>query len=100
MEAVEAYDKAIAIQGSYVEAWYNKAVSLQNLDKPKGALKAYDRTLELNPDYPDALYNRAGLLLKIGETEKAASDLKRAIELDPSLREKVGDDESLKALLP
>ena len=98
-EAILAYDKAIEIEKDYMEAWFNKAVSHHNLEKPKAALNAYSRAIELNPSYAEAYFNRAGLFLYMQDKDKAKTDLEKAIELNPLFRQKALQDESLKSLL-
>ena len=99
LEAVAAYDKALEIEKEYLEAWFNKAVALHNLDKPNGALSAYNKSIELNPKYAEAYYNRAGLYVKLEELEKAKLDLEQAINLDGSYRQQALADELLSSLV-
>ncbi|MGB2693139.1 MAG: tetratricopeptide repeat protein, partial [Thermodesulfobacteriota bacterium] len=83
----------------YLEAWFNKAVSLHNLEKPQAALTAYSKSIELNPNYAEAYFNRAGLFLFLNELEKAKSDLEKAIALDPSYKQVALSDIALQSLI-
>ena len=48
-EAIKAYDKAIEINPLNSAAWYNKAVTLDNLNKFDDAMKAYEKAIEITP---------------------------------------------------
>jgi hypothetical protein len=95
--AIEAHDRAIAIQGITSKRGTTRRYPPQS-GQAKGALKATAGRSARR--LPGRLYNRAGLLVSTGERDKAASDLKRAIKLEPSLGEKALADDELKALLP
>ncbi|MBA7712318.1 hypothetical protein ES703_121292 [subsurface metagenome] len=49
-EALESYDKAIEINPDYELAWYNRGVSLEQLDRDEEALESYDRVIKINPE--------------------------------------------------
>ena len=48
-EALEAYDKAIAINPKYYEAWINKGNCFVRIRKYKEAVDAYDKAIEIKP---------------------------------------------------
>ncbi len=49
-EALAAYDRALALDPTLAQAWYNKGVSLDALGRRDEALAAYDRALALDPN--------------------------------------------------
>ena len=56
-EAVQAYDKALALNPGDSDALNRKGLALHYLNRYKEALQAYDKSLELNPDNFDTWFN-------------------------------------------
>ena len=80
--AEEAYRRAIRLDPSYEEAYFNLAVILRNT-RPSDAEALFRRGLELDPDYAKAHRELGWLLYKHGSIPEAEFHLKRAIELSP-----------------
>ena len=57
VEALEAYERALALKPDYAEALNNRGVALAALDRHGEALASYARALEHKPGY-DFLYGR------------------------------------------
>ena len=53
-EAIYAYDRAIALNASCVEAWYKKGFDLERMGRYEEAIKCYDKVIELNKSFTDA----------------------------------------------
>ena len=53
--SIDAYNKALAIEPNYADAYYNMGMALQRQGKLEKAMKAYNKTLAIKPDYADAL---------------------------------------------
>ena len=53
-EAIEAYNKALAIKPDYAEAYYNMGVALKEQGKLEEAIEAYNKALAIKPDYAEA----------------------------------------------
>ena len=53
-EAIEAYNKALAIKPDHAEAHYNMGNALKSEGKLEEAIEAYDRALAIKPDYAHA----------------------------------------------
>ena len=53
-EAIEAYNKALAIKPDYAEAYYNMGIALQEQGKLEEAIEAYNKSLAIKPDYAAA----------------------------------------------
>jgi len=68
-EAVEEYDKTLAIDPNFKEAHYNKGLSLQNLKRYEEAIEEYDKTLAIDPYYTDANYSK-NLIIKYKKWSK------------------------------
>ncbi len=50
-EAVECYDKAIENDPNYADAWFNKAMTLEDLGRSEEAEKCFFKAEELDPMY-------------------------------------------------
>jgi tetratricopeptide (TPR) repeat protein len=48
-EAIEAYNKALAIKPDYAEAYYNLGITLKDQGKLEEAIEAYNKTLAIKP---------------------------------------------------
>jgi len=59
---LQYYDRALALNSTYLNALYNKANVLQNLGRYDEALQYYDRALAIDPTDVDTLYNKALVL--------------------------------------
>jgi tetratricopeptide (TPR) repeat protein len=84
LEAIKAYDAAIAINPNLAEAHGNRANILVDAGFPEEALKSFDRALALSPNPTDWL-NRGALLAEMGKTDAAIDSYDKAIALAPDL---------------
>ena len=50
-EAIEAYNKALAIKPDYCRRYYNMGIALQGQGKLEEAIEAYNKALAIKPDY-------------------------------------------------
>ncbi len=82
-EAIEFYDKAIAIRSDYIKAIFNKAVALQMLNRLEEAILAYDQVLAVNPGDPEAWSNKGIALRGMGRTQEAIECYDQALSLNP-----------------
>jgi tetratricopeptide (TPR) repeat protein len=80
-EAIEYYDKALAINPNYADAWDNKGSALANLGKPAEAIEYYDKALAINPNDPIAWYNKGTALKVLGRHEEAQVCFNKAKQL-------------------
>ena len=65
-EAIEYFDKALAVEPDKVRALSGKGTALRNLGNYTEAIEYYDRALAVEPDYRPALY---GKRLALGNLE-------------------------------
>ena len=63
-DAIASYDKAIAINPSYAEAWLNRGVALDYLGRYDEAIASYDKVIALQPNLTTARENRDIALTK------------------------------------
>ncbi|XP_048863482.1 protein O-mannosyl-transferase TMTC3 [Brienomyrus brachyistius] len=66
-EAREAYLRALELDGTNADLWYNLAIVHIEMKDPAEALKNFNQALELNPKHKLALFNSALLMQESGE---------------------------------
>jgi tetratricopeptide (TPR) repeat protein len=82
-EALEAFDRAIALQGNFYQAWYGRAQVLYVLGKYRDALAAYDRVLQFQPSLALVWRNKGVVLALARQPEEALNAFDRALQLQP-----------------
>jgi tetratricopeptide (TPR) repeat protein len=87
LEAIKAYDSAIALDPNFAAAHGNRASILADTGFPDEALKAYDRALALNANSGADWLNRGTLLHDMGKLADAVESYNRALALAPDLPE-------------
>jgi tetratricopeptide (TPR) repeat protein len=83
-EALAFYNRALASDGTYTPAMYNKAIILEATDLD-GALALYKQIVAINPRASTAFLRMAFVYAKQGQTTQAEAARSKAIALDPSL---------------
>ncbi|XP_062441003.1 protein O-mannosyl-transferase TMTC3 isoform X3 [Rhea pennata] len=67
LQAKEAYLRALELDRTNADLWYNLAIVYIELKDPTEALKNFNRALELNPAHKLALFNSALLMQESGD---------------------------------
>ena len=57
-EALAAFDRAILINSSYAEPWYNRGAVHDLQGDYNSAIQDYNRAIEIKPSYQKALINK------------------------------------------
>lgn len=70
-EAIECFDKAIAIDPKYAPAWGNKGSVLLVQEKYSEAIECYDKAIALDPNYALAWYFKGWALKSLGRNAEA-----------------------------
>jgi eukaryotic-like serine/threonine-protein kinase len=83
-EAIQACDRALAINPDYPEALWSKGAALDQLGKHQEALNLYEKATTLKPDFAEAWINQGVALILLGQSEKAIPILDRATQLKPN----------------
>lgn len=81
--ALRCFDKALALNPDYLEAWVRKGVTLLDLREDYEAQVCFNKAVALNPQSFKARYNRAKCLLHLKYYEEALSDFLLASKLKP-----------------
>jgi predicted O-linked N-acetylglucosamine transferase (SPINDLY family) len=79
-ERIAAYEKAVALNPRFKEAYSNLADALMNDGRFEDAQAALDRALAIDPGYSGALINRANLLKLQGKKKEALSAIEAVLE--------------------
>jgi tetratricopeptide (TPR) repeat protein len=92
-QAIEDYDRAIALDPEFAGAYHNRGVAYRLMDNRDAAIADFERVLELSDDpywreqaeqHLVENYSRRGnAYADQGEYEQAIEDYDRAIEIDP-----------------
>ena len=82
--AVEAYNKAFAINPRFAQAWYNLAISLSKLTLHRQAADAYLNALAIDPNLVIAHNNLGNCLNVLNRHDDAIEHFKAAIRIDPT----------------
>lgn len=83
--ALESFDRAIACEPGFADAYGNRANVLADMGRLGEAVVAFDRALALRPNNAEDICNRASVLADLGRLEEALAGYERAIALLPDL---------------
>ena len=86
-EAIEFYNKSIALKPDYAEAYGNMGNTLQEQGKLDEAIEAYNKAISLKPDYAEAYSNMGATLQEQGKLDEAIEAYNKAISLKPDYAE-------------
>lgn len=81
--AMDAIEKAIAVNDEDEQCWNNYAIFLSEQGRYDDALKAWDKALAIKSDFPDPYSNRANTLWMTERYEEAEASCRKALELKP-----------------
>jgi len=83
LKAVQAYQKVIELDPSYIEAYNNLGVIYQEMGEVERALATYQKCIALNPQYAKGYNNLGNLLSLRGRNEEALEALQKALLINP-----------------
>jgi len=83
VQAMRAFDAAIAINPGFAEAHNSLGIALASLGRHEDALVSFDRALTLKPDYAEGHNNRGIVLQELGRLDAALASFDQAIALKP-----------------
>jgi tetratricopeptide (TPR) repeat protein len=81
-ESLKAYDHALSIDGSLVDAWNNKGIVLASMDKYDDALQCFEEALKISPRHAYTINNKGMILAQQKKYEAALKCFDAAIEVD------------------
>jgi tetratricopeptide (TPR) repeat protein len=65
-EAMECFDRAMALNPELALASYNKGVALLKSDNSDKAVEYFDRAIEINPELAEAWYSKGLFAISSG----------------------------------
>ncbi len=83
-KAVSFFEKAVEVDPSYAEAWYQAGFCYGMLGLHQEALKASKRAVSLRPDWAEAWLNVGTSSFALGQFKDAVEAYRQATKLDPS----------------
>lgn len=84
LEAIRAYDRAIALRADYVDPHFNRASALLGLGRNEEALRSFDQSIALSPGLVVAHYNRGVVLQGMKRVHEAMESYRTVLTLDPA----------------
>jgi len=81
--AVELIDAALQVNPAHVDAQFDRATALEDLQRYSEALRAYDLVLALKSDFGDALFRRGNVLRQLQRYMEALDCYKRLRAAQP-----------------
>jgi len=82
-EALEAFERAIALQEDFYPAWYGRGNALSSLGRYDEAIRSYDRATQLRPNFYPAWRDRGAVLMSLNRTDEALQAFDRLIQIKP-----------------
>ena len=83
-EALESYDRALALRADIPEVLSNRGLTLHELKRFDEALASYDRALMLRKGYAEALSNRGVTLRELKRFDEALTSYDHALRVRPN----------------
>jgi tetratricopeptide (TPR) repeat protein/uncharacterized membrane protein YwzB len=86
-ESLKYYDKAIAINPQFAEAWGDKGVILGKLGRNEESLAASNKAIEINPRLAEAWNNKGIVLDDMSKEVEALAAYDKALAINPQFAE-------------
>ena len=81
---IEDYNKAIALDPNYAQAYSNRGVAYYNKRQYDRGIEDLNKAIAINPNYAEAYNNRGIVYNNKGQYDRAIEDYNKAIALDPN----------------
>jgi tetratricopeptide (TPR) repeat protein len=86
-DALECYDRALAINKNDAEIWNTRGSVLRDLKRFNEAIASFKRALAIKPNFLAALYNCANAYQALGLLDQALMTCDQALSIDPGFVE-------------
>lgn len=80
--AVQAYGEALSLDNNYLDAYFNRAIALYDMQRYEEALRDYQEIAARHPADPAVLNNIGMILHRLGRDEQALASLEQALSID------------------
>ena len=85
MKAIEAYDKALAIDANDPDVLTDQAIMFRQLGWYEKAIETFQQANKLNPNHSNSLFNMGIVYMQdLRDNEKAKEVFRRFLDLVPS----------------
>lgn len=85
--AIDCYDRALALKPDCAEAWSNRGIALQASGRTAEALESHEKAIRIKPDQSANWLNRGNALQALRRLDEAADSYGQAILLKPDQAE-------------
>ncbi|MHC4105480.1 MAG: tetratricopeptide repeat protein, partial [Planctomycetota bacterium] len=82
-KAKSYWDRAIATNPKFAEAYNNRGLAFYNLKLYQDAIKDFSQSIRMKPNYAEAFNNRGNVYYALDQYEKAQADFDQSLELKP-----------------
>jgi tetratricopeptide (TPR) repeat protein len=82
-EAIKAYEFALSLDATLIDAWNNKGLILANQNRLDEALQCFDEVLKISPRHAYTLSNKGMVLAQQKKYQDALDCFEAAIVVDP-----------------
>jgi len=82
-KAKSYWDKAIATNPKFAEAYNNRGLAFYNLNLYQDALKDFSQSIRMKPNYAEAFNNRGNVYYELDQYAKAQADFDQSLKLKP-----------------
>ncbi len=89
--AIQAYDRAIAVNPRYGASYVNRGIAKFKLGKIQAAIADYNLAIEIDPKDDEAYYHRGIAEFEAGDERAAIADFDRAVAINPQDAEVYGN---------
>lgn len=83
LKAIENYQKALAVEPSYLQAYYDLASAYEAIHRDEEAIQTYHQILRIDPQSWDAHLDLAKLYIRLNRHQEAVKELETVIQQDP-----------------
>ncbi|HXV11519.1 MAG TPA: tetratricopeptide repeat protein [Burkholderiales bacterium] len=84
-KAIDHFGEAIRIDPKFVLAYYNRAITLQQVGDEQRAIRDYSEAIRLEPHFADAYTGRGAAYENLKQYDRAIKDYSEAIRLAPGV---------------
>ena len=82
-KAKSYWDRAIAANPKFAEAYNNRGLAFYNLNLYQEALQDFSQSIRMKPDYAEAFNNRGNVYYQMDQYDKAQADFDQSLKLKP-----------------
>jgi len=82
-ESAQSYQKAINLDPSHAELYYNLGIALTNIGQVTAATEAYQKAIQLDPQFFEAYGNLGTIYQQSGELSLATELYRKGLAINP-----------------